>query len=126
MITLVYSVSAGSGSVLASSRAAQPAEGIFDLMGEAVHQIPRRDLLIVLELFLTEAALIIHRRQLHQNSLFRPPLRGQRQDLRPAVHQQRHFVIGNPLAGAQTFAHQLDIEGKIAQQFGQRGAEQLT
>ena len=45
---------------------------------------------------LAQAALIIHRRHFQQNKAFRQPLGGQRQDVRTAIDNQRHFVIGKP------------------------------
>ena len=85
-------------------------------MRQAADEVASGDLLRMLQLLLAQAALIIHRRHFQQNKAFRQPLGGQRQDVRTAIDNQRHFVIGKPLARLQTLLHQPDIQRKIAQQ----------
>ena len=85
-------------------------------MRQAADEVASGDLLRMLQLLLAQAALIIHRRHFQQNKAFRQPLGGQRQDVRTAIDNQRHFVIGKSLARLQALLHQPDIQRKIAQQ----------
>lgn len=80
----------------------------------------------MLQLFLAQAALIVHRRQLDEDITFRQRLSGQGKDMRAAIDYQGHFVVGEALTGAQAFAHQRDVQRKITEQIGQRRAEQLA
>ena len=79
-------------------------------MGQPANQIPRRDLLGVLQLLLAQASLVIHRSHLQQDIAFRQALCRQRQDMRAAIDNQRHFVVGKALARQQAFLHQADIQ----------------
>ncbi|MNZ84562.1 hypothetical protein D3C78_1033240 [compost metagenome] len=99
-------------------RTAQPAKRIFNLMRQATNQIAGGNLLSVLQLFLAQAALVIHRRQFDQDIAFRQRLGGQGEDMRAPVNHQGHFAIGKALAGAQALTHQIDIQREIAEQIG--------
>lgn len=65
-------------------------------MRRAADEVASGDPLRMLQLLPAQAALIIHRRHFQQNKAFRQPLGGQRQDVRTAIDNQRHFVIGKP------------------------------
>ena len=84
-------------------------------MRQAPHQIAGSNLLRMLKLLLAQSALIVHRRHFEQDQPFRKALRGKRQNMRAPVDHQRHFVIGEPLTGLQTFLHQANVQRKIAQ-----------
>ena len=79
-------------------------------MRQTTHQVTGGNLLRMLELLLAQATLIIHRRHFKQDHPFWKSLRSQRQNMRAPVDHQRHFVIGKPLAGLQTFLHQANIQ----------------
>ncbi len=106
--------------------AAQAAQRVFNFVRQTAHQIAGCHLLGMLQLFLAQAALIVHRRQLDQDIAFRQRLSGQGKDMRAAVDHQGHFVVREALPGAQAFTHQRDVQRKITEQIGQRRAEQLA
>ncbi|MNN89439.1 hypothetical protein D3C81_2072570 [compost metagenome] len=78
-------------------------------MRQTTYQIAGGYLLGMLELLLTQTALVIHGRHLQQNKAIRQPLGGHREDMRVAIYHQRHFVVRKALTRFQALSHQPDV-----------------
>ena len=63
----------------------------------------------MLQLFLAQTTLIIHRRHLKQDIAFRQALSGEGENVRAAVNHQRHFIIREALTRLQAFLHQANV-----------------
>ncbi|VDZ81776.1 Uncharacterised protein [Salmonella bongori] len=100
MMTLVYSVSAGSGSALLSNCAAprRPPSGFLISCAQTAHQIAGGDLLRVLQLLLTQTTLVIHRRHFEQDQNRRADVgRSKKEYASDYQFTSVHFVIGKAL-----------------------------
>ncbi len=102
-------------------RAAQTAEGILDLVGQAAYQLLGCLLLGMLLQLLADLLLLVDLAQLHHHQ---PLLMiGQRTDAHLhqsglPFHHQGDFAVGEALPRAEALLEPLQIEGDVFQQVG--------